>query len=147
MIASESLQPSSYSRPFHALRATCSLPRLGPVASHFGQTPWNCFLPVNCILPRAFRQNGHHRSYRGCCTGLALLSRTGSIGLIPSPATFRFASAFRNVLSFASVVGFGRRLSASQPDTVDCVTPTHFGFVGRRTRSDGQIIWRSSGSR
>jgi hypothetical protein len=25
--------------------------------------------------------------------------------------------------------------------------PTHFGFVGRRTRSDGQIIWQSSGSR
>jgi len=24
---------------------------------------------------------------------------------------------------------------------------THFGFVGRRTRSAGQIIWRSSGSR
>jgi hypothetical protein len=25
--------------------------------------------------------------------------------------------------------------------------PTNFGFVGRRTRSAGQIIWRSSGSR
>ncbi len=25
--------------------------------------------------------------------------------------------------------------------------PTHFGFVGRQTRSAGQIIWRSSGSR
>ena len=25
--------------------------------------------------------------------------------------------------------------------------PTHFGFVGRPTRSAGQIIWRSSGSR
>src|SRR5258708_31547742 len=25
--------------------------------------------------------------------------------------------------------------------------PTHFGLVGRRARSDGQIIWRSSGSR
>jgi hypothetical protein len=25
--------------------------------------------------------------------------------------------------------------------------PTHFGFVGRRRRSAGQIIWRSSGRR
>jgi len=27
-----------------------------------GQTPWNCFLPVDRILPRAFRQNEQSRA-------------------------------------------------------------------------------------
>jgi hypothetical protein len=37
--ASRSFAALSYSRPFHALRANCSLPRVGPLAPHFGQTP------------------------------------------------------------------------------------------------------------
>src|SRR5258708_25524577 len=38
---------SSYSLPFHARSASWWLSRFGPVAPHFGQTPWNCFLGID----------------------------------------------------------------------------------------------------
>ena len=63
MIASGSLQPSSYSLPIPR-PARQLLARFGPVAPQFGQKPWNCFPPANRILPRAFQQNGQSRVYQ-----------------------------------------------------------------------------------
>jgi hypothetical protein len=63
---SESLTPAPvyHSLPFHALSASWWLPRVGPVAPHFGQTPWNELARSLRILPRSFRQNGQSRAYR-----------------------------------------------------------------------------------
>jgi len=46
------------------------------------------------ILPRAFRQNGQSRAYRTRLEGFTILRGTGSVGLIPLPATLK-----RSVLS------------------------------------------------
>jgi hypothetical protein len=53
-------------RTLGSLSASWWLSRFGPLAPHFGQTPWNKLARSLRILPRSFRQNGQSLALAIC---------------------------------------------------------------------------------
>jgi hypothetical protein len=152
--SSRVIRRSSRSTDAHELYIACKRNRFGLSVSWSSRNDWRL---INSEPPISIRFQKHLGVYTN-----ATVSRREQYGRMQRRRTRLLRRSFfgfmRNSnssprgqrhegLEFQEYVARSYELRNKIAARVGVRQPTHFGFVGRRTRSAGQIIWRSSGSR